>query len=747
MIKLIFPLLLIGVSSVIAQIVLLRELLVLFSGNELSIGIILANWLFWTTQGSWAGGKISKNVKSSVCALAFLEITLAFLLVLTIYAIRCIKIIYPALTGEILGIIPIWLYSFIFLAGICFVNGILFVSGCRILEDEKEIVKENIVGRVYILESIGSSIGGILCSILFIKYFSTLQIMFFLVVLNLFSAGILWKKIRWFAYLGLVIIILSACLGALKVLEIKSRQWQWGKEELLVSKDSIYGNVSIVKRGSVYSFYENGLLAFSFPDELTNEETCHLALLQHPRPKKVLLLGGGAGGVIDEILKYPSIKYVDYVELDPMIVTLVKRILQYEAFKDKKARIHNVDGRRFLNTMPALYDVIIVNLPDPSTAQLNRFYTEEFFASVSKHLNDNGVLEIGVTSSENYISKELGDILRCMYYTLKEVFPSVKVIPGDYCRFIAAKEEGFVTDDYKVLENRIHVETKYVRDYYLKDKLSEGRLKYIYDILLSGPAQSIINTDFHPVCYYYNITFWSTYFNDVFKRIFHAASKIKLWHFYFLPVIAFVIRKVKKENAALLAIMTSGFSEISFQVVTMLSFQVLYGYVYYKLGIIITSFMMGLALGSYCINKILENTNPVRKPELSNGIKSDNKLFIYTQVAITIYPLILPVIFYLLKGNEKYSYFGENIILPYLPIIAGFIGGFQFPLGNKIYMQNRENISGTAGITYGIDLFGACFGILLISAFILPILGIIQTCIITAIVNLMSLIIVFKAKK
>jgi predicted membrane-bound spermidine synthase len=62
-------------------------------------------------------------------------------------------------------------------------------------------------------------------------------------------------------------------------------------------------------------------------------------------------------------------------------------------------------------------------------------------------------------------------------------------------------------------------------------------------------------------------------------------------------------------------------------------------------------------------------------------------------------------------------------------------------------MQNRENISGTAGITYGIDLFGACFGILLISAFILPILGIIQTCIITAIVNLMSLIIVFKAKK
>jgi len=729
--KLQFPLLLIGISSIISQIVILRELFVFFSGNELSIGIILANWLFWTTIGSWAAGKFYSNIQKPITILAIFEIFLSFFLIATIIVLRSIKLLIPLTSGEILGIIPIWLYSCLILSGICFVNGSLFVVGCRAVEVEDKLLPEKIITKVYLLESLGSAFGGLVCSFLLIRYLNMLEIIFLLVIINLLSAAILCKKIRLLIYLCLVTILVFLFSGSLVKLDRVSRQWQWGKNEILSSKDSIYGNITVTKKGSVYSFYENGVLTFNFPDEFSSEESSHLTLLQHPEPKKILIIGGGAGGTINELLKYPTINAIDYIELDPLMINLAKKIINNKVLYSPKVNIHNVDGRRFLEAIPNLYDVVIVNLPDPNTAQINRFYTKEFFRSVYEHLNNDGVFSVGATSGENYISPELGDYLRCIYYTLKEVFPEIKVMPGDYCRFIAAKNKGFMTDDYRLLDKRLSVDTKYVRDYYLQDKLSEGRLIYLWNELLSKPVK-FINTDFHPICYYYNITFWSTYFNDSFKKIFHFAGKLKLWHFLFLSIFVFLFRK--RKQAVLLAIMTSGFSEISFQVVTLLAFQVIYGYVYYKLGIIFTSFMIGLVIGSFCINRILPS------------VKNEYNLFIKTQISMIVYPLFLPIIFYFFNQSRTLSFLGENIIFPYLPIIAGFIGGFQFPLGNKIYLNNKEDIGSAAGITYGIDLFGACVGVFFISAFILPVMGITNTCFVTVIINLISLIILIKVK-
>jgi len=180
--------------------------------------------------------------------------------------------------------------------------------------------------------------------------------------------------------------------------------------------------------------------------------------------------------------------------------------------------------------------------------------------------------------------------------------------------------------------------------------------------------------------------------------------------------------------------MTSGFSEVSFQVVTLLAFQVIYGYVYYKLGLILTSFMIGLALGACLINRIL--------PKLKN----EYSLFLGTQIAITVYPLLLPLVFYVFANSkiDGISWLGENIIFPVLPIIAGFVGGFQFPLGNSVYLRQERIIGKAVGVTYGIDLFGACIGALLISAFVLPILGITQTCLVTALINFTALIVILK---
>jgi spermidine synthase len=147
---------------------------------------------------------------------------------------------------------------------------------------------------------------------------------------------------------------------------------------------------------------------------------------------------------------------------------------------------------------------------------------------------------------------------------------------------------------------------------------------------------------------------------------------------------------------------------------------------YYKLGLILTAFMMGLILGSTIMTRIMDE------------LKDDLRAFTLTQVAVCIYPLILLGAFWVLKGGAAYS-LGANLIFPVLPVIAGFIGGFQFPLATKIYLKHKTRVGRVAGLTYGMDLAGSCAGAFLVSAFLVPIIGIPGTCLAVASLSAVTL--------
>jgi len=134
--------------------------------------------------------------------------------------------------------------------------------------------------------------------------------------------------------------------------------------------------------------------------------------------------------------------------------------------------------------------------------------------------------------------------------------------------------------------------------------------------------------------------------------------------------------------------------------------------------------MIGLVLGSWCANRILDR------------LKNDISAYIKTQVAICIYPLILLPIFAFLAayGGKIPTFLRIDTVFAFLPAIAGFIGGFQFPLASKICLKGEE-VGRTAGFLYGIDLLGSCLGALLTSAILIPILGIFQTCLLVAVLN------------
>lgn len=742
-ITVISALILVGFSSMVAQVVLMRELLIVFYGNELSLGVTLAAWLFWGGAGSLIMGPfLGRRIRRKLLFFTSGEILLSIFIPFTLILVRFIPEILNVTSGEIIGTIPMILSSFLIVCPVTFLAGTLFVLGCEIYrKEEKE--KAVPIGYVYVLEALGATTGGIVASFFFIRFLPGFLIMFLLSLLNLLFAFLLqWKRAKPVLYISsfLFLIFFVSSLN-IQRLRLFTLQKQWKTYEFITSENSIYQNITVVSRESAVSFFTNGLIAFTVPDTSSSEMRAHIPLLEHPNPRSVLIIEGGMSGIIDELLKHP-LERVDYVEIDPLIIKLAKEYLYLDRAVDSRVNVINMDGRFFVKRTKSLYDVVIINLPEPHTAQTNRFYTVEFFQELERILTDKGIVCFAIYSNPNYMSEEAKELFLSLKKTLEAVFEDVIITPGETNFFLASRSKGVLTDDWKVLLERAGergIETKYVREYYLYADFSRERFEYTLKRLKTKKPVRI-NSDFRPISYYYNMVFWSTYFSKagyLSRKVLKSVTERRTW--FSLLVISVIllfplgfIRKRRTSYGILIPVATTGFAEISFQIVTLLSFQILYGYVFYKLTLILTSYMLGLILGGLWITRLM-----------TKG-KGTRKTFLLTQVTIVIYPLILPFLFLLFAKtrSDLSTFIGSNIVFPLLPVIPGIIGGFQFPLANKLFIEQRGTKGVSAGMTYGLDLIGACIGALLVSVFLIPIIGIPNTCFEICILNFVSLILI-----
>ncbi|MEK7397407.1 MAG: hypothetical protein AAB116_10780, partial [Candidatus Poribacteria bacterium] len=750
---LLFALAMIGFTATAGQIVLVREFIVVFYGNELCLGVILANWLLWGAVGSWFLGRFADKLKRKIGTLAICEILLAILLPALIFVIRSARILLKAQPGELIGFIPMVAFSFVILAPMCIILGFLFALGARIFPSAKGAKQ---IGYTYILEGVGASIGGLLTSLLLIRYLNSFQIAMIIGALDIGASAFLRtflgkrKPVKIF-FRGLIILLLIVnvylilpentafipieSLNKLKSdsLDSESLKIQWGMLGLKESKNSIYSNLTVVGMEDTYTFFSNGLSMFSVPNPASAEQVSHFAMLEHPDPQKVLLISGGVSGSLGEILKHPT-KKVDYVELDPTIIELAKNWLDSKDLAplyDPRVTIENIDGRHFVKQSKEKYSVVILDLPEPFTAQLNRFYTQEFFQEIYNVLDDKGIFSIGVLSSANYLSDEHQAFLNCVYQTLDSVFTDIITIPADdQILFLSCKSKDILSYDQDLLTERLRqrkIEALYVSEYQMPIWLEPWRIQSFSD-RIRETKNIKINKDLQPVSYYYDMLLWSAQFSTVSKlqakynEVFKFTSRLNLWWFllpfFLIGLLLFILGNWKngvRHRYILLAVLVTGFAEIAFEVIVSLGFQIIYGYMYYKLGLILTAFMIGLIGGGIAITRIMDR------------LKNELLMFVYTQVAICIYPLLLLLAFYIFKGGFAYS-LGANVVFPLLPVVAGFMGGFQFPLATRIYLKYNPKVGRVAGLTYGVDLVGSCIGAFLVSAFLVPIIGIQNTC-------------------
>ena len=733
-----FALISLGITAVSGQIILIRELFTAFYGNELSIGVMLAIWLFGGALGSGCLGYFTADrLRGKIPVFSSVQILIAGLMPLGVILARISRAFFDIPVGEIIGLPLLALFSSFALLPIAVGLGFLFVIGCKIVP---ETDPARGIGRVYTLEAAGAMLGGIVTSLFLIRFLGALEIAFLLSALNLISAFFLLRK-KLFCLLALFLLTAFFLTGGLDLLDKRSFDIKWSGFRVLESADSVYGRTTVTKRGGQINFFNNGLLLFSTHDPLTAEEAVHFALAASQNPETVLLIGGGASEITREILKHP-VKNIDYIELDPLIVDLSKKYLSSEPFYEldnPRVKTEFEDGRFFVKQTSKKYDVVIINLPNPYTAQINRFYTKEFFREIKKVLRKNAIVTFGVTSSENYISREQALLLRTLYDTAKTEFSEVKITPGDTAYFLLSNRKNVISLNPEDISRRLKergVNTFYVQEYYLSSKLSSERIQYL-DSAIRSAGRVRNNMDFYPVSYFYDMVLWSTHFSFKLAGIFLFLSRghlLRLTAGIFAVIFfAFFLRRrggnFRKETV-LLALGTTGLSEISFQILVILGFQIIYGYLYYKIGLIVTSFMLGLGLGSALVTK------KIRK------IPHPFRSYVRVQIFVMLYPMLLLLCFKILssvQARAELNIFAANLFA-FLPFVAGFAGGVQYPLANKICMKEGHLQGRTAGLTYSVDLAGSFIGAILLSSFFIPILGIATTCVLVFALNALSLL-------
>jgi spermidine synthase len=726
-----------GLGALVAQIILLRELMKVFSGNELTAGIVLSAWLFWTAVGSALLGLFADRVQNKSSLFAFLQMILSIILLASFLLTRYLRPLLGIPVGEIASLPQMLCGIFLLLIPLCLCSGFLFTLGCSLL-GEIAGKEARSIGNVYAYEALGAGIGGIAFSLLLIHLFNPWQICLITAALLAFSASLLSRQLRMVA-----LVWISLLLGCLVFfgtrLDLISQGWVWQGYRLVASRETIYGNITVINAGQQVSFLENGAWAFTYPDPQTAEEAVHFALLEHPQPRDLLLIGGGIGGLVSEALKHPSVRHVDYVELDPNLISMGREHLPPQAtlsLADPRVEIIPVDGRRFVRQTRRRYDCVILHLPDPTTAQLNRCYTQEFFAEVHAILHEDGIFYFSVHSSENVIGQTLAQFLSSLYWTMRQVFPKVVVLPGPDARFLGAQAKGALTPDPGLLVKRAtqrHLRVDYVRDYYLFSNLSAERIRYLQSILEQGKGAGI-NKDLQPICYFYDICLWSAQYTPVVKGWFlHLQALQMKWLFYLLAAITLILLWQGRRSTSLpllWAVAVTGFSEIALEMILILCFQIIYGYLYYTIGLIITAYMIGLALGGWLITAVMKRiARPLR-------------LLFMTQAGMALYCLgSLPLILALHQGTfaPALARFMEGIF-PFLTLVAGFLGGIHFPLASKIYLKQRQEIGRIGGLIYGVDLAGSAGGALIISVILLPLAGIVQGITLICVMNLSAIL-------
>ena len=382
-------------------------------------------------------------------------------------------------------------------------------------------------------------------------------------------------------------------------------------------------------------------------------------------------------------------------------------------------------------------------VPPPSTAQLNRFYTVEFFGEVKRALAPNGVISFAVGRYENYMGPGLARILATADRSLALSFSHTLVIPGG--RVFLLGSDGPLSLEIPASLERHHIPTSLVNRHFLDAMLMPDRIADISRALTPGAS---LNTDLAPVLYFYHLRHWLSQFD----------LRIGLLQGALMVLLGLYLVRLRGASFVLFA---SGFTGSALEMVLLLAFQILCGSVYHQVGIIVTIFMLGLAVGARAalFAPGTRNLRPggVLGPGVSSNLALDSgdtpnsnaamgaagpivfgderRSLVVLALSLAALSAGLPLVLRGLSHSDVASVPIFKGVIALLTFALAALAGAQFPIANRIEYDHSG--SGVSRL-YTADFVGACLGALLASTLLIPSAGVGGLCAVCAFLNLLA---------
>lgn len=692
---------LLGFLSVGSQIILIRIFLSIFNGNELVVGIILCNWLLLTGVGALTGRYLSLKSEKFLFTIFLVYTILPLITALLFYFLHGMWF-EP---GKIVGLLHIFLFTALLLIPVCITSGIIYTYLVKKME---WFTGSESASEIYKIESIGSIIAGVLFNFILIWRFTSLHA---LIIISLLSIIIIWnfrrvisKSFHLVSSIVMIIILTTLLFLDLDQMVINSL---FKNEKIVQNKESFFGKILVTRQYGQRTIFLNNSVYYSEGDKISIEESVHYAMVQNKSPEDILIVSGAVSEIFNEVSKYESVKSVDYVEMDKSLSDIFLEDITLSP--DIKFTSEQTDPRIFIRNTKKKYDVILLNLPLPSSINLNRYFTREFYNLLGEILETDGVIAVPLTSGSNYLNDDERYLLSSIVNTAEKVFEHNKLLAGN-TTFLLMSHQNVNLNIGKLIDQR-GIETVYVNKFYIEDELLVSKSNDLYNQLLHDVQE---NTDYQPVTFLYSLNFWMSHFRNY--------GYISVFILSILLLVLFIRAKTTGK-----IMFIAGFSGSAMEMLILIGFQIVYGYAYFAIGILISLFMAGLVSGVVFSRKIIRKIN-------------------YQSIAYHLFA-IFTIVIILITGieilSEQVPEMVLIILMGFLLFVSAVVVGSVFRVSSLIKLSH---FSDNASEVYGGDLSGSALGALMVTIFLFPYIGFIGTAIVIAAINLLSGLITFVLK-
>jgi spermidine synthase len=318
-----------------------------------------------------------------------------------------------------------FLYFIVFIIGS--LVGLEIPLMLRILKDRFSF--DDLVAKIFSFDYVGALFASLLFPLVFVPFLGLLKTSY---LFGMFNAAIAFfmvdylraapkVKIMLRSSSVIVVLILCICFAFSESILSWSESLAY-QEKIIISKSSKYQRIIVTRNNDDIRLYLNGNLQFSSRDEYRyHESLVYPAALKNPGAKTVLVLGGGDGLAVRELLKLKHIQKIVLVDLDDQMIDLFKKNslltnLNKNSLNDPKLTVINKDAFIWLKQNNTVFDLAIVDFPDPSNYSVGKLYTTTFYKLLYQSLAQNGIAVVQSTSPY-FASKSFW----CINNTIKSV--------------------------------------------------------------------------------------------------------------------------------------------------------------------------------------------------------------------------------------------------------------------------------------------------------------------------------------